>query len=60
MGTSRVSSKVTVRAIRPHDTTEGYRAPGDEYDRDEAEAKALADRGVLAIVKPKAKAKATR
>lgn len=42
---------VRVRAIRPHDTTEGMRAPGEEYERSKAEAEQLHAQG---IVSPKA------
>lgn len=41
---------VKVRTIRPHDTTEGLRAPGDEYERSKAEADQLAKQGVVEIV----------
>ena len=52
-----MSRNVTVRAIRPHDTVAGMKQPGDEYERPEDEAKALADKGVLSIATPKAAAK---
>ncbi len=49
-------SKVKVRTIRPHDTSDGLRSPGDVYDRPAGEAKQLADLGVVALVAaPKAK-----
>ena len=47
---------VTVRAIRPHDTTEGLKQPGDEYQRPAAEVRQLA--GIVETVTPKAKPKA--
>jgi hypothetical protein len=43
---------VKVRTIRPHDTTDGLRSPGDEYERSAGEAKVLADKGVVALVAP--------
>ncbi|SOB88296.1 hypothetical protein SAMN06297144_3447 [Sphingomonas guangdongensis] len=46
-----MSRNVTVRAVRPHDTADGLRQPGDEYERPEAEAKALAAQGVVTITK---------
>ncbi len=49
-------SPVKVRTIRPHDTSDGLRSPGDVYDRPASEAKQLADQGVVALVTaPKAK-----
>lgn len=45
---------VKVRTIRPHDTTEGLRAPGDEYERSKAEADQLAKQGVVGLVTAKA------
>ena len=44
------SDHVTVRTIRPHDTSEGLRSPGDEYQRSKAEAAQLVAAGVVAIV----------
>jgi hypothetical protein len=41
---------VKVRTIRPHDTTEGLRAPGDEYERSKTDADQLAKKGVVEIV----------
>jgi hypothetical protein len=38
---------VKVRTIRPHDTIEGLRAPGDEYERSKADADQLAKQGVV-------------
>lgn len=54
-----MADKVRVRVIRPHDTAEGMRAPGDEYDRTATDADKLTAQGVveLATTKPKAKAK---
>lgn len=48
---------VTVRTIRPHDTTDGLRSPGDEYERTKADADKLAAAGVVSIVAAKAKPK---
>lgn len=48
---------VTVRTIRPHDTTDGLRSPGDQYDRSKADADKLTAAGVVEIVAPKAKPK---
>ncbi len=54
-------NKVKVRTIRPHDTSDGLRSPGDVYERTAGDAKQLADLGVVSLVpapKPKsAKAK---
>ena len=47
---------VTVRAIRPHDTADGPKAPGDAYQRERGEAEALAGKGIVTI---EAAAKAT-
>lgn len=59
--TGEEKATVKVRTIRPHDTTEGLKAPGDEYLRAAADAKALADAGVVEIVQAApAKAKAKR
>lgn len=47
---------VKVRTIRPHDTADGMRSPGDEYLRSPADAKQLAAAGVVELVetaKPK-------
>jgi hypothetical protein len=40
---------VTVRALRPHDTADGLKAPGDAYQRERAEAEALADKSIVTI-----------
>jgi hypothetical protein len=40
---------VKVRTIRPHDTTEGLRAPGDEYERSKTDADQLAEQGVVEV-----------
>lgn len=51
-----------VRTIRPHDTAQGLRSPGDEYERSKADAEQLEAAGVVAIMpaaKPK-RAKAAR
>jgi len=45
---------VKVRTIRPHDTAEGMKAPGDEYDRTKAHADQLVAQGVVEIVASKA------
>lgn len=45
-----MSHNVKVRTVRPHDTTEGMKAPGDEYERTAADAKQLAEAGVVAMV----------
>ena len=50
---------VRVRTIRPHDTTDGLRTPGDEYERTYADADQLAVAGVVSIVAAKAKPKRT-
>ena len=56
------SDTVKVRTIRPHDTSEGMKSPGDEYDRTQAHADQLAAQGVVEILAakpaPKAKPKA--
>jgi hypothetical protein len=51
---------VKVRTIRPHDTTEGMKAPGDEYDRPKAEADKLTARGVVELAPAKVPAKRTK
>lgn len=48
---------VKVRTIRPHDTNEGMRQPGDEYDRLKAEADHLIARGVVELASVNAPAK---
>ncbi len=53
-------NQVKVRAIRPHDTVDGTKAPGDEYERDETDAKMLAAMGVLELVAANAPAKSKR
>ncbi len=54
-----MADKVKVRTIRPHDTIEGLKAPGDEYDRTKEDADTLSAVGVVGIVPaspaPKAK-----
>lgn len=42
-------SNVKVRTIRPHDTSEGMRAPGDEYERKQADADKLVKAGVVGL-----------
>ena len=52
-----MSFKVQVRTIRPHDTAEGMKLPGDVYDRTKEDADQLSALGVVGIVataKPKA------
>jgi hypothetical protein len=41
---------VKVRTIRPHDTTEGMKAPGDEYERSKTDADQLSKQGVVELV----------
>lgn len=51
-------NRMKVRTLRPHDTSDGLRAPNEEYERSAAEAQLLADKGVVEIVAtPKARAK---
>jgi hypothetical protein len=45
---------VKVRTIRPHDTAEGFKQPGDEYDRTKPDADKLSAAGVVSFVTPKA------
>ena len=45
---------VKVRTIRPHDTTEGLKQPGDEYERTKSDAEKLSAAGVVSIVAAKA------
>ena len=52
-----MSSKIKVRTIRPHDTVEGMKLPGDGYDRTKEDADHLSALGVVGLVasaKPKA------
>jgi hypothetical protein len=49
-----MSDPVKVRTIRPHDTTEGMKAPGDEYERTKADADALAKGGIVELVPSRA------
>jgi hypothetical protein len=44
-----MSNPLKVRTIRPHDTTEGLRAPGDEYERSKTDADQLAKHGVVEV-----------
>lgn len=53
-------SAVKVRTIRPHDTHEGMRQPGDEYDRPKAEADKLIAQGVIELALAKVPAKRTK
>ena len=51
-----MSSKIKVRTIRPHDTSEGMKLPGDVYGRTKEDADSLSALGVVRIVataKPK-------
>jgi hypothetical protein len=48
---------VKVRTLRPHDTTEGLKQPGDEYDRSKADAEQLECAGVVSIASAKAPSK---
>lgn len=41
---------VKVRTIRPHDTAEGMKLPGDVYDRTKAHAAQLSAAGVVEMV----------
>jgi hypothetical protein len=45
-----IADPVTVRAVRPHDTVEGLKLPGDEYQRARTEAEILRNGGILAII----------
>jgi hypothetical protein len=42
-----MADKVKVRTIRPHDTTEGMKAPGEEYERSKVDADVLTELGVV-------------
>ena len=42
-----MADKVKVRTIRPHDTIEGMKLPGDEYERSKADADQLTKTGVV-------------
>jgi hypothetical protein len=53
-----MSLKVSVRTIRPHDTSEGLKQPGDVYDRTKEDADKLSAAGVVEAApatKPKAR-----
>jgi hypothetical protein len=52
--------RVKVRTIRPHDTTEGLRAPGNEYERSKTDADQLAKQGVVEIVPVRQRARNER
>jgi hypothetical protein len=41
---------VKVRTLRPHHTTDGFKTPGDEYERTHADADKLAAGCVVAIL----------
>lgn len=45
-----MSRNVTVRTVRPHDTTEGTKQPGEVYDRTKEEADTLLAIGVVDLV----------
>ncbi len=50
------SNPVKVRTIRPHDTVDGMKQPGEVYDRTKEEADTLSAVGVVETVPaPKAK-----
>lgn len=49
--------RVKVRTIRPHDTSEGMKVPGDEYERTKADAESLRAAGVVSIITKATKAK---
>ncbi len=55
------SNPVKVRTIRPHDTVDGMKQPGEVYDRTKEEADTLSAVGVVGIVPaaPAPKAKRT-
>ena len=53
-------SKVTVRTIRPHDTVDGLKQPGEVYDRTKEEADTLSAVGVVGIVPAASAPKARR
>jgi hypothetical protein len=53
-------SNAQVRAIRPHDTSEGLKQPGEVYDRTREDADTLAAIGVVEIVEAKPAAKVKR
>lgn len=57
-----MSHNVKVRTIRPHDTTDGMKAPGEQYERRAADADQLVKLGVvaIAIARPPAKPKARK
>ncbi len=46
--------RVKVRTLRPHDTTDGMKAPGEEYERTKADADRLAKLGVVELVTTRA------
>ena len=53
-----MSNAVKVRTIRPHETSEGLKQPGDQYERSQKDADQLAKAGVVEVVAAKrAKAK---
>ncbi|MFL0585826.1 hypothetical protein ACH0BU_04190 [Sphingomonas olei] len=52
---SALVKPVTVRTIRPHDTTEGMKQPGDEYPRSLSEAEPLETAGVVSIIRKRGK-----
>ena len=54
-----MSSKIQVRTIRPHDTAEDMKLPGEFYDRMKEDADHLSAPGVVGIITP-AKARASR
>lgn len=44
---------VKVRTIRPHDTADGMKSPGDEYERTQEDAEQLQAGGIVEVVKRK-------
>jgi hypothetical protein len=53
-------SNAQVRTVRPHDTSEGLKQPGEVYDRTREDADTLAAIGVVEIVEAKPAARAKR
>jgi hypothetical protein len=55
-----MSLNAQVRTVRPHDTSEGLKQPGEVYDRTREDADTLAAIGVVEIVEAKPVAKPKR
>jgi hypothetical protein len=53
-------SKVKVRALRPHDTVDGIKQPGEEYERTAEDAKHLSDRRIVQAVQTSTRAAAPK